>query len=350
MAYFDLPVDRGELHALGVMLAGDLYSAAPLGECGLLSLDGVFVNALAGETLTPKAALVMVVSDLEHLRSTGDLTDQTLARLGVDMARLVAYLEVRYGVEDIRAVGKEEVLAWINSSVPGGRSNPKVRTWRQRYWVVDKFFKTLRSLGLYDTDPLLDVPQPRTTSRSYRPLIDTEIEHARRHAARNRSDTRGPAAWALAEATATTSEIPEVTAADVDLARSMVWLTGGAKNVARWGWLTPFGVDAIGRHLVALGNAEPDVRLVFRGTGATSGQASSSKAIHEILRRSGLGSAPDVKPASVPAWAGVSCFMLTGDLETVRHLLGVRTLDRTRVIIRSPIGWSDVPPRHRIAS
>src|SRR5262249_12006921 len=66
--------------------------------------------------------------------------------------------------------------------------------------------------------------------------------------------TRQPAAWALAEGTARTSEIPHILVSDLDFANRRVWIHGSSKAEARWGSLTDWGATQLARRIESLKN------------------------------------------------------------------------------------------------
>ena len=177
-------------------------------------------------------------------------------------------------------------------------------------------------------DPTLDLTLPARSSLVARPLTDDEIALGRSFSLRTLAETRQPAAWALAEATARTSELPAIRIRDVDLDTGSVWIAGSTKTDPRWGQLSEWGVETVARRIVSVG-AAPDAPLVYDGTGSEgSRQASACAAISETLRRAGLAGEPDVRPVSVAAWAGARILQRTGQIEAVARGLGVRSLDR----------------------
>ena len=66
-------------------------------------------------------------------------------------------------------------------------------------------------------DPTLDLVLPARSSLAARPLADDEIALGRSFSVKTLGETRQPAAWALAEATARTSELSAIRIRDVDL-------------------------------------------------------------------------------------------------------------------------------------
>ena len=94
---------------------------------------------------------------------------------------------------------------------------------------------TQRQLGVYDGDPTIDLVLPPRSFLAVRPLTDDEIVVCRSFSLQTLTATRQPAAWALAEATARTSEIPHIVVSDLDFTNRRVWIHGSSKAEARWG-------------------------------------------------------------------------------------------------------------------
>src|SRR5439155_16547227 len=167
-------------------------------------------------------------------------------------------------------------------------------------------------------------------------LTDDEVAVCRSFAKCTLQDTRRPAAWALAEATGRSSEIPHIRISDIDLDGDRVWIRGGSKTIPRWGELTDWGAAALDVRLRALRNSSADSLVVYQGSGsAGSRQASSCAAIADTLTRAGLGTEPDVGPSSLAAWAAARAFRGGTSIDAVARMLGVRSLDRAARII----GW-----------
>jgi hypothetical protein len=192
------------------------------------------------------------------------------------------------------------------------------------------YFQTLRQLGLFDGDPTMDLALPPRSCLAVRPLTDDEIVVCRSYSLRTLTATRQPAAWALAEATARTSEIHHILVSDLDFTNSRVWIHGSSKAEPRWGSLSDWGAIQLARRVGSLDNVlTDDPAVAYEGSGSEqSGQVSSCIAIAETLRRAGIGKEPDVRPGSVVAWGGRRVFEETGSIEEVARQLGMRSLDR----------------------
>jgi len=284
----------------------------------------------------PSAALGMV---LKELRATG-LADQTTQRMAEILARFTIYIEKGHGLRSVKEIAEEHVEGFVFASViaRADRSRrPGTATMHLRRSALRLYFRLLREMDLFVGDPTVDLGLPARSSLAVRPLIDDEIALCRCFSLRTLSETRQPAAWALAEATARTSEIPNIRVSDLDLAGGRVWIAGSTKTAARWASLTNWGRTQLERRVRGLKTGpDEDALVVYEGCGSEqSKQASSCIAISETLLRAGLAGEPDVRPASVAGWAGRRVFEETGRIDEVASRLGVRSLDRGARLI----GW-----------
>jgi integrase/recombinase XerC len=266
------------------------------------------------------------------LRSSAGLSEQSERRIVEVICRFLRYLDgagFSSLTEASPAVVRDFVLA--RSATTGAA--PSVATSHLRRSAVRLLFRVLRQMSLVEHDPTLDLVLPPRSSLHARPLTDDEIALGRSYSLHSLSETRRPAAWALAEAGARTSEIPNVFVRDLDLDAGRVWLAGGAKVEPRWAPLTTWGARALERRLETIGT-DADAPLVYEGRGSPeSRQASACDAIGETLRRAGLTDEPDVRPTSVTAWAGQKVLDETGRIDAVARALGMRSLDRAAALI-----------------
>ena len=197
-----------------------------------------------------------------------------------------------------------------------------------------------RQLGLVGpaSDPTLDLLLPTFTALPIRPLTDEEELLCRLHASGSPTTTRRGAAWALGQATAVAGEQHQARIDDIDLARGQVRLRGNGNRDARIGRLTAWGVEQLGLHIEMLrsrGCGGDAFLIKGQGTTDRSGQAQSCNAVREVLDLAGLASESDVKPMSLPNWAGRRIFDRTGRIEEAAKALGFRKLDWAA----RAIGW-----------
>ena len=136
--------------------------------------------------------------------------------------------------------------------------------WRRS--AVRLLFRIWRDLGLAEGDPTLDLRLPRRSSLATRPLTADEVAMCRWASLATATETRLPAVWALAEAGATSGEIPFVRCVDVDAAAETVWLSGGTKTDARIVPLAEWGLAQVRRRIEIL-DGEPCTHLVYEGSG-----------------------------------------------------------------------------------
>ena len=262
------------------------------------------------------------------------LSRQSLPRVLDLIDRFRQFVARSFDTETIGDVTPKNARDFVVA--PSGKREPAVATMHFRRSAVRLLFRVARELKLADGDPTLDLELPPRSSRKLRPLTDEEVALCRSFSLHTLLSTRPSATWALAEATATTSEIPRIRVRDVDLDGGQVWIPGGKSTEPRQGWVDPWGRLQIERRLRALPDSDPDRPVIYEGHGsAASRQASSCLATSQTLVRVGLGGEPEVRPASVIAWAGARLFVEGHPIEEVTRRLGRRSLDRTAQFI----GW-----------
>ena len=289
-----------------------------------------------GPKVTPSELLGIV---LHNLKEAG-LADQSVPRMAETMTRFTAYLEHGHYIGSVHEIGREHIEGFIFAPLPDSsdRRRPAVATMHLRRTALRLYFRIARQEGLSLADPTVDLYLPPRSGLSMRPLTSDEIALCRSYSLKTLTATRHPAALALAEATARTSEIPHIRVSDLDLEGGRVRLHGSPKTDARWGYPSKWGLNQLARRVEALKAASGhDPRLVYRGSGSEqSRQAASCIAITETLERAGLAGEPDVRPLSIVAWAGRCIFSETGHIDEVARRTGMRSLDRAARLI----GWA----------
>ena len=243
-------------------------------------------------------------------------------------------LFLRHGlrVENLHEVNREHIEEFLRAPAGDSTVPVSVATMHVRRAAVRLAFRVAREQGLLDHDPILDLDLPRRREGRCRPLLDAEIERCRSASLHSLSETRLPAAWALAEATATPQEIALLRPDDLDLDRRCVRLIGGGHLTPRSGALTDWGAERLQRRIDHPG--DPDAGLVYRGHGSeNSAQASVSQAIRWSLVRAGLGADPLVKPSSIRAWRARRWAGEGVPIQEIAARLGMRSLDRVVALI-----------------
>jgi hypothetical protein len=273
---------------------------------------------------------------LRNLHESSDFSEQSRAKFLDLLDRFATFMSTIDGMASLSDVTTVHVELFTAASPSGNASIvPATATMHLRRSAVRLLFRLARESGLEVGDPTLDVTLPARAPRPVRPLTDNEILVCRGVSLHTLSETRLPAAWALAEATARTSELPHVLAPAVDLANRTVWIQGSSRTQPRHGVLSAWGTRQLSRRLASLASAGAnDSAVVYEGDrGGASGQSSASAAISWTLRRAGLSVDASVRPASVAAWAGRRLFDEGLPVEEVAVRLGIRSLDRTATFI-----------------
>ena len=303
--------------------------AQPTGAGNLLAAP---TSSPHPEYPSPCAVLGLVLKEIKQ----AGLSDQSVQKMAELMARFTIYVDKGHGLRSVTEIAEDHVEGFVfaQRGVSSKRRRPSVATMHLRRSALRLYFRTARQLGLCSGDPTLDLVLPARSSLHMRPLTDDEVTLCRSFSVSSLTETRRPAAWALAEATARTSEIPHIRVRDVDIEEGQVWLWGSTKAEPRWGGLTEWGCKRLARSVERVKSEGPDALLVYDGARDDKvAQISSCIAIGEVLRMAGLGSEPDVRPHSVVAWAGRRVLSESVRIEAVAKALGARSLDRAASLI-----------------
>ncbi|MEY2468294.1 MAG: hypothetical protein QOF21_992 [Actinomycetota bacterium] len=263
-------------------------------------------------------------------------------RVSVVLERFRLFCERGHRVTRVDDVTADIAASFVRAATADGEL-PTASLMHFRRNALRLLFRSLRRTGADIGDPTLDLDLPRRSPVGARPLVDDEVLLCRGVSQWSLNDSRRATAWALAEASARSGELPFLRAGDVDLEQGRVWLHGGKKTAERWGHLTEWGQCQLERrlHLIAW---DVDRPLVYDGRDRSdAGQVSACVALFDIFERAGLQSDPGVRPASIAAWAGRQVLVETGRIEEVARRLGIARLDRAARFI--DWSWQDGDPR-----
>jgi integrase len=265
---------------------------------------------------------------MRQLARTGALSEQSLRRITDVLRRFSRFAAALGDFDGVHDITAELVGAFVDARAADGRP-PRIATRHLRRSALRLLFRVARELDLAAGDPTLDLHLPPRSPTIARPLTDEEVGLCRTAALYSLTSSRLAAAWALAETSARTAELPHLRIADLDFDRERIWIHGSPRTEARWGQLSAWGQLQLERRVRELDPAaDAQTSLVYSGAGtAESQQASSCQAIGETLQRAGLASEPDIRPVSVAAWAGACSLASTGRIEEVARALGCRSLD-----------------------
>jgi integrase/recombinase XerC len=274
---------------------------------------------------------------LRHWRDADPRTDQTVTRMGEIVVRFSRRLRAT-GIETIDRIDAAACSGFIDAPSRTGEQ-PADATRHFRRVTLRALFRTGRAIGVAHVDPTLDLALPPRSSLAARPLTDDEVMLCRTAAFPVRAvDLKRPAAWALAEASAATSEIPTVRRRDLRPASGVpeaVALAGTRRLRPRTVELTAWGVTILTRRLDELPDA-PETLLAYNGhahAGTVARHAAACRLIAAVLHSCGLGNEPDVRPASVRHWRARRAFDEGATVEEIATMLGHRRLDEAAAAI-----------------
>jgi len=292
-----------------------------------------------GTTARTAAEPAKVVALVTAVMVDGSVTDQSSARLLVLIERLLEFLTVGNGIDDLDDTTPAMAQAFVRAPNTDG-SSPSLAVMHLRRCAVRILFRIARQLRLVSVDPTIDLDLPPRTASVLRPLTNAEGALCRAMSMNHLEATRLPAAWALAEAGIRTGEMAAVTVADFDPAGSRVRAGGCRSASPRWVELSRWGRQRLEHRLHDIPD-DPDQSLVYCADGsAQSRQAASCIAVTHTLVAAGLSDDEGVRPLSVTGWAGRRVFDETGRVEEAARVLGMRSLDRTARLIG--VDWNDV--------
>jgi site-specific recombinase XerD len=289
----------------------------------------------ASENAPPGDLLSQVEDAIGAWRDSGDFTDQTLLRSEETVLRFARRLSAQ-NVATAAEITPTHCQGFLDAMTREGRP-PELSTRHARRVALRMLFRSWRDLNIPVHDPTLDLDLPPRTSRAARPLTDAEVTLGRtatRLGNAGSASLQRAVAWALAEATAVTSEVSAIRICDLDdpAEPRYVDLPGTRRVDARVGELTEWGNAVIKRQVALLRERRLNsaTLLTYRGNGAPGqhvAQAAVCNAISAVLTDAGLNHEPDVRPASVRNWAARRLYDAGMPLDRVAVRLGARSLD-----------------------
>ena len=290
----------------------------------------------------------IVTAAIGRWAASGEFTEQTLSRCGETVARFARRLDAQ-GVEGPEEVTVEHCRGFVDATTTKGQA-PELTTRHARRTALRMLFRTLRELGHPVSDPTLDLHLPPRSATTARPLTEPEVTLCRASTRLGEAGSvtlQRAVCWALAEATAVTSEITAVRLGDLDDPHGPRWvrLAGTRRHDPRLGELTDWGSTIVARQAALLHErrSTPATLLSYRGSGTPGeavAQASACNAVGAVLTLAGLTDEPDVRPASVRNWAGRRLYDAGMPIEQVARRLGARSLDSAAADIA--LGWREL--------
>ena len=257
-----------------------------------------------------------------------DVSAASIDRLQVLLVRFARYLD-SCGVESLTDLTAAICTQWVHAPVRSG-SPPAASTMHARRHTIRATLRTLRALNVDAADPTIDIELPARGGLSVRPLSNTEIDMCRLASfTPTASSLKRPAAWALAEATATTGDLTAVTGNDINIDEAHVTIRFGSTRTAtaRTVAATEWGATILQQRRDEI---EPTGRLCYDGNkpgGSDAAQAATCGLLRSVLHVTGLSADPTVRPGSIRLWR-INCeFASSGSLEHAARIAGARSLD-----------------------
>ena len=289
-------------------------------------------------------AVERVVADLERQELAGQVSRQSMLKMGPALRRFGAFAAV-YGAESLADVDGHLCQKWCTAaksngrspSLPGRGKQASVASSNARKVLLHSFFTTCQAIGLTDRDPSVFVHLPPRTSRGYRPLTETEAEVCRKKAHQRVSATLLPASTGLALRGVTTAELAAIRVQDCYPEWGRVWAHGGGVRTApRWVELDTYAVDAVtarvSHHAARVDPQDlPGTLLLYtpRTPDAPDAkrQGATCMQLARVLKLAGLSRDVTIRPGSFAEYAATVLFAQTGSLPAVAAALGMSSLD-----------------------
>jgi hypothetical protein len=189
-------------------------------------------------------------------------------------------------------------------------------------------FKALAEVEPEAGDPTRTLGLPPKPEDRTRPLTAGELDLVRTVAlGRVRRPLRAASLVALAEATATTGELPRIHWTDLDLAAGTVALPGASPINPRTTILTAWGIGVLGRWEATTPHSPDDPVAGPPSAGATdyAAQAAMSSALNRLITTAGV-TGPGIRPSSIRLRGGAIALAESG-IEAAARALGYDSLD-----------------------
>jgi site-specific recombinase XerD len=256
----------------------------------------------------------------------GDVAASTLDRLGGLAERFALRLEAAGVASVLEATAADcDGFIWARTR---RNTSPSLHTVHLRRTALRGLFRALQHDNPDIVDPTTGIDLPSRNSNRVRALTSSEMELVRTAAlGRSRQPLRGAAAVALAEATATTGEVPQVEWRHVSFTDGVVTLSGADPIQPRVGTLTAWGIGVLHRWQHQQ-SPQPHQRVIPNGSTSTAGysqQAAIANLLSKLLSTAGL-YGPDVRPGSIRLWGARQQLDRHG-IEAAATALGVDSLD-----------------------
>lgn len=291
----------------------DTHDTAPRSDLARLLLAG-----------TPTAQVDAAIRIWQEDR---ELDPASIRRLGDLLQRFASRLQAT-GVGSVTDATEEDCDGFLWARTRRSE-HPSIATVHLRRSTLRALYRTISGVRPDTVDPTRKIVLPPKHRAATRPLRDEEISLLRIAAlGRTRGAQRTTALLALAEATGTTGEIPQVLWRHVDLPRGRVQLPGAHPVQPRTAQLTEWGTSALQR-LADGSTAAPGESITYQGRFAPDShqaQAQTSSRLRRLLADAGL-TEGGVVPTSIRLWQPARRLTTGTRIEDVAVMLGLQSLD-----------------------
>ena len=162
-----------------------------------------------------EAELCLVAAELSD---SAVLSEQSLLRMLELIGRFGHFAAQAFQVQGLDEVTAEHVKRFVHAD-RRDHVRASVATMHLRRSALRLLFRTARRLGMTHADPTVDLALDARSGVVGRPLTDDEVGVCRTAALHSLTSTRLSSAWALAEATARTAELPHLRVGDLTSTR-----------------------------------------------------------------------------------------------------------------------------------
>ncbi len=286
------------------------------------------------------AAIELLAEDRRCAVKAGATTRNSAATTMRDVREGFAWAQLE-GAESVDEAS-DLLDRWVTAPDLGRRRQVQpvsVAAQHRRRRAVRFAYTRLRAWGITAAFPAVDATLPARIAPQ-RPILTDDDVSIITWTASQRLNTVQPTTLALAAAGVTAGEVGFICGDDVDTEQWQILTPGSGKSRSRTITVRPehreFIQDRLEtRRLVGIVAQEP---LAYRGNSPQEHvrSAMASKAIASLGRAAGV----PLTIGRLNAWAALQRYTMTGRIEDVAHLLGLRSLDAAARVIG--LEWQDL--------
>lgn len=296
-----------------------------------------------------------VVTQMRALAHAGNGSPATAEKYA-DVLRRFALYAAALGIDLVADVTVDVVRGFIFAPLPSGRGRspvdvgkaPASGTAALRRSAIATMFRGLRADGITDLHPVTTIPVGAQKRSRLRPATPRQISQICGYAESYGASTFGAGLIALMLSGASTAEAAYVSVADVDLDEGTVRLPGSGgryqeRIVALDSWersILTARIATINQEFTAASNTDAiaDWPVAFRRPASqfkhNHVSQNAGEYVRDIITRSGLDvTTSGLTPMSITQYAVNRVYALTGSVEQVAAMYGIKDLNAARRLI-----------------